>query len=388
VFDRETAMALEDSAPFYPLTPSEEQQDALRMILMYYEDKARHVIDDIKSRVDNIITRYNISDYVSTESTEKHRAIFYGRKTVTKRVLEKNYAIFRYALAEWLIASKATVPSLLMAAMHTIGLAPEDAFIDRKFVETSFLQRASGSVARAGDAARRIVLEHEGFWLVYRLSTLHALQETERRPHAADPAVNIGDRIINLSLLRICNDAYLTDADRLSPRFTFEFRGDEGRNPTVRRTQGYLVPSGDHLFLIGRRIWPSLPTITVMSWPIADFDLDRRGHADNIKGLAYAANADGKQVAFYFVAKFIRESANLGFKGAFQDVCQIYQRLIRAYHYDNLNAEVTAAYEEARHSCHSAGVDLQAAHLPPILNEVDLNGLITRSQNDVVFREG
>jgi hypothetical protein len=264
--------------------------------------------------------------------------------------------------------------------MQAIGLAPEESFIDRRFVETSFHQRAGGE-AQARVAARRILSDHEGFWLLYRLSTLRG---TER---PTDPASNIRDRLINLSLLRICNVAYLGDADHLSPRFIFEFRGDD--HTTARRAQGYLVPLGDHLFLIGRRTSRSMPTITVLSWPIGDFDFRGRiSHADNIGGLAYAANADGKQVAFYFVAKFISESANLGFSSAFPTVRQIFQRLIGAYPYGNLNDAVTAAYEEARNACGAAGIDWPAVQSSPILTESELTGLISRSENDVVFREG
>jgi hypothetical protein len=375
-------MAFDETATFSHASPSEEQQEALRMILMYYEDKSKQMIDEIKSRVDDIIARDGIVSYIPTESSEKHKAIFYGRKTVTKKVLEKNYGIFRRALGEWIIARNEAVPSLLKPAMQAIGLAPEESFIDRRFVETSFHQRVGGE-PQARAAARRILLEHEGFWLLYRLSTLRGTE----RPRPTDPTSNIRDRLINLSLLRICNAAYLGDADHLSPRFKFEFRGDD--RTVTRRAEGYLVPLGDHLFLIGRRASRIMPTITVLSWPIGDFDF--RGpitHADNIGGLAYAANADGRQVAFYFVAKFIRESANLGFSSAYPAVCQIFQRLIGAYPYGKLNAAVTAAYEEARNACSAAGIDWPAVQSPPILAESELTGLISRSENDVVFREG
>jgi hypothetical protein len=134
-----------------------------------------------------------------------------------------------------------------------------------------------------------------------------------------------------------------------------------------------------------------MPTITVLSWPIADFDSSRSTrHADNISGLAYAANADGKQVAFYFVAKFIHESAKdrTGFGNAFPVVREIYQSLIVAYPYRGLNAAVIAAWEEARKACLAPDVDLSPAQSPPVLTESDLTGLISRSKNDFVFREG
>lgn len=375
-------MPFEPTDPLPQTPPSKEQQDALRLVLMYYEDKSKAIIQDIKSRADDIIVRQNVVDYVPTEPSEKHRAIFYGRKSVTRNVLEKNYAIYRHALGERLLSRRDPVSSLLKPAMQTIGLAPEESFIDRQFVEASFHQRARDE-AEARATARRVVLEHEGFWLLYRLSTSHGIGRT--------PAADIQDRLINLSLLRVHNFAYLVQADHLSPRFTFEFRGDEpaGMTASVRRAQGYLVPLGEHLFLIGRRASRSMPTITALSWAMPDFELQAPvQHGNRLDGLAYAANAEGRQVAFYFVAKFIKESANLGFGSAFPRVHEIYQQLIRAYRYSDLSPEVINAYQAARHACQEKGITFQSAESPPLLTETELRNLVSRSENDVVFREG
>lgn len=371
---------------YEPVTPTKEQQDALRLVLLHYDDRvlapATGCMEEINAFVDQIIDKYGVTDFEATRPGERHRAVSYARGNASAATLRRNYGLFRYGLRVWLRARRlrgrpVPVSPLLEPAMLLLGLNEEHSFIDRAFVESCYRRWRQPE-----DVAQRITEEHQGFWLVYRLST----PRTPTRNSGRDDK----DMLVNVSLLRIPSHQHLKAIDRLSPRFIYEFRGDAGSGQQPYRAEGYLVPVGLRLYLVGRQL--SVPLLAALNWQLPQIDLRRQPyHPADLDGIAYATNSAGEQIAFYFIAKFIRESANYATRDAFIAARDIFTRLVGAYPYAKLNSRVNEAHKRAckavSDAYQKAGIVSQIpAEEPPGLAEEEFKKLVERSRVDVVFK--
>jgi len=217
------------------------------------------------------------------------------------------------------------------------------------------------------EVMRRVVDEHVGFWLLYRISTMEPKKDTSSQ--AARPYVNV-------SLLRITPFEHLTD-DEPCPKFIYEFRTEKrGRSD---RAEGYLYRTGGHINAIGRRTSSDNRAVVTFSWRTPEVVLSEPvQHLDEIRSLGYATDSEGSRIGFLFIAKHIPETENIA-QEHYAQALKAYQSLIGRYDMPALMKTMTEFPRDERIAGLSA--------VPPHISEEEYDQLLKQSIEDAVLKQ-
>lgn len=188
-------------------------------------------------------------------------------------------------------------PAFLDSVVHAASLAPPADTGMPRFLNSIGLVE-SGNDTKS--LARTISL-FQGCWRFFRVATA----ATKEAP------------LINRSLLYIKPHELLQAENKSLSEFTLYQRNDNddeaGLNPGTRRTLGALALAGDDIVtLVGQREVADhrrVGNVALLTWP----HYVNASHSQKPKsffGLALIPNSQGRQIASYFLASYIKDSAS------------------------------------------------------------------------------
>jgi hypothetical protein len=343
---------------------------ALRLLIVYFTTFEEKAGDEIMRIANGLYAHAAFDDKQSirkAEGREGGGVAQYHRANPDVKILTNNYHLMRKALALWLEERplKSMPPDFISALQRRVLSAQRrsDFHFDPAFFRSTFALDNHD----AKEVMQRVVDEHVGFWLLYRISTM------EPKKDAGSPSVK---PYVNVSLLRITPFEHLTEGEHC-PKFIYEFRTEKrGRSD---RAEGYLYRTGGHINAIGRRTSSDNRAVVTFSWRTPEVVLSEPvQHLDEIRSLGYATDSEGGRIGFLFIAKHIPGTENIS-QESYAKVLTAYQSLIGRYEMPALDTAVSGFSRD------DAVAGLSA--VPPHLSEDEYELLLKQSIEDAVLKQ-
>lgn len=265
-------------------------------------------------------------------------------------------------------------------------------FFDRSFIQGRFREISAGLGVRPEAVAERFLAMCAGMWLIFRISTPPLANIALPKPDGTSPEFGFEDCRINVSLLRVRPHKFLTDRDRLTPRFIYENKA--GAAAGIERAEGYVFPMGGKVHLLGRPRRVGVGSPISFSWTEDngwEHGADEMSEPPERRGLAYATNASGDRVAFYFQARFVHGS-RMDNSAAYDAAVEVIKKVVDQYGVATVAQDIESRIAAARAESLSALGEGKVDPLAGVKFSVEcpsrqqLEDLFNASKRDVVFR--
>ena len=353
-----------------PMT-STDQIAALRLLIVYFttfEENAGAEIMGIANAVYKHAEFADKSLIRTGEGREGGGVAHYHRANPDMKILSNNFEIMRQALMLWLEdrVLKNPLPDFVVSLQQRLlsTRRSSDFYFDQGFFRSSFVLDHH----EPREVMRRVVDEHVGFWLVYRMSTA----ESGKGSAGAAP-----QPYVNVSLLRITPFDHLEDKSDV-PKFIYEFRSDHTRGRSDR-AEGYFYRTGGHINAIGRRISSDNRAVVTFSWRAPEIVLSEPvQHFREIRSLGYGTDSDGVRIGFLFIAKHIPGTENIS-PDHYPQVLSAYQGLIGRYEMSSLANTMNKFTRD------DAVAGLKS--VPPYISDDEYGNLLRQSVENAVLKQ-